>query len=43
MLAFFVEVAAFEAEGAGYVGHVEVVALDFGEEDFFFEGFGALG
>ena len=43
LLAFFVEVAAFEAEGAGDVGHVEIVALDFGEENFFFEGFGAFG
>jgi hypothetical protein len=31
LLAFFVEVAALEAEGAGDVGHVEVVATDFGE------------
>jgi len=43
LLAFFVEVAAFEAEGAGDVGHVEIVAFDFGEENFFFEGFGAFG
>ena len=42
MLAFFVEVAAFEAEGAGDVGHVEIVAADFGEEGFALEDFGAL-
>ena len=42
MLALFVEVGAFEAQGAGYVGHMEVVAADFGEEDFAFEGFRAL-
>ena len=42
LLAFFVEVAAFEAEGAGDIGHVEVVAAEFGEQDFFFEGFSAL-
>ena len=42
LLAFFVEVAAFEAEGTGDVGHVKVVAADFSEEHFAFEGFGAL-
>ena len=42
LLALLVEVAAFEAEGAGDVGHVEIVAANFGEEDFAFEGFGAL-
>jgi hypothetical protein len=30
LLALFVEVAAFEAEGAGDVGHMEIVAADFG-------------
>ena len=43
LLAFLVEVAALEAEGAGDVGHVEIVAADFREKDFFLEGFGALG
>jgi hypothetical protein len=42
LLALFVEVAALEAQGAGDVGHVEIVATDFGEEHFAFEGFGAL-
>ncbi len=42
MLALFVEVGAFKAQGAGYIGHMEVVAADFGEEDFAFEGFRAL-
>ena len=42
LLALFVEVAAFEAEGAGDVGHVEIVAADFGEEGFTLEGFGAF-
>jgi len=43
LLALFIEVTAFEAEGAGDVGHVKIVALDFGEQNFFFEGFGAFG
>ena len=34
--------AALKAEGAGDVGHVEIVAADFGEEDFALEGFSAL-
>ena len=42
LLALLVEVAALEAEGAGNVGHVEIVAANFGEEDFAFEGFGAF-
>src|SRR5208283_638023 len=42
LLALFVEVAAFEAEGAGDVGHVEIVAADFGEKGFALEGFGAF-
>lgn len=42
LLALFVEVAAFEAEGAGYVGHMEIVAADFGEKGFALEGFGAF-
>ena len=42
LLALFVEVAAFEAEGAGDIGHVEIVAADFGEEGFALEGFGAF-
>ena len=42
LLALFVEVAAFEAEDAGDVGHVEIVAADFGEEHFPFERFGAF-
>ena len=43
LLAFFVEVAALESQRAGDVGHVKVVALDFREQHFLFEGFGALG
>ena len=42
LLTLLVEVAAFEAKGAGHVGHVEIVAADFGEEGFAFEGFGAF-
>jgi hypothetical protein len=42
LLALFVEVGALETEGAGDVGHMEIVASDFVEEDFAFEGFGAL-
>ena len=34
--------AALEAESARDVGHVEIVASDFGEKYFPFEGFGAL-
>lgn len=43
LLAFLVEMAALEAEGAGGVGHVMVVALELGEKDFALEGFDALG
>ncbi len=42
LLAFFVEVAAFEAQGAGRVGHVVMVAAQLGEEHFALEGFEAL-
>jgi len=42
LLALFVEVAALETEYAGHVGHVEIVATDFRQEHFLFEGFGAL-
>ena len=42
MLALFVEVAALEAEGAGDVGHMKIVAANFREKDFAFKGFGAL-
>jgi hypothetical protein len=43
LLALLVKVAALEAEGLGNVRHVEVVAANFGEEDFLFEGLGAFG
>jgi len=42
LLALFVEVAAFEAKDSSYVGHVEIVAADFGKQHFPFKGFGAL-
>ena len=42
LLAFFVEMAAFEAEGFRGVGHVVVVQLQFFEQGFAFEGFDAL-
>ena len=42
LLALFVEMTALEAEGAGDVGHMEIVAADFGEKDFALESFGAL-
>ena len=42
LLALLVKMAALEAESASDIGHVEVVAADFGEEDFAFERFGAL-
>jgi hypothetical protein len=37
LLAFLVEMAAFEAQGARDVGHVEIVTADLSEQDFFFE------
>src|SRR5262249_4632733 len=43
LLAFFIEVAAFEAESFRNVRHVEVMPANVGEEDFFFEGFGTFG
>src|SRR5208337_331945 len=42
LLAFLVEVAALEAEGAGDVGHMEIVAAYFGEKRVALEGFGAF-
>ena len=42
LLALFVKMAALKAEGAGDVGHVKIVAADFGEQDFALEGFSAL-
>ena len=42
LLALFVEVAAFQAQGAGGVGHVVMVAAQFGEQHFALERFHAL-
>jgi hypothetical protein len=42
LLAFFVEVAAFEAEGFGGVGHVVVILFQDGEERFALESFDPL-
>ena len=42
LLALFVQVAALEAQSTRNVGHMEIVAVDFGEENFTLEGFGAL-
>src|SRR5215472_1201088 len=42
LLALLVQMAAFEAEGAGDIGHMEIVAANFGEKDFAFEGGRAL-
>ena len=42
LLAFFVEVAAFEAEGFGGVGHVVVILFQHGEERFAFKSFYSL-
>jgi len=42
LLALFVEVRTLEPEGAGDVGHMEIVAAYLIEEDFAFERFGAL-
>src|SRR5215472_17248569 len=33
LLALLVQMAAFEAEGAGDIGHMEIVAANFGKED----------
>src|ERR1700757_833448 len=41
LLALLVEVGAFEAEGASDVGHMEIVAANFGEEDFPLKDLGA--
>ena len=38
LLAFFVKVAAFEAEGAGGAGHVSLVAVELGEHYLAFVG-----
>jgi len=43
LLAFLVEMAAFEAQCARHVGHVKIVAANLSEQDFFLEGFGARG
>src|ERR1051326_4372899 len=43
LLAFFVEMAAFEAQSASDVGHMKIVTANLGEQDFFFERFGACG
>ncbi len=43
MLALLVEVAALEAQGAGCVGHVVMMAAEFGKQYFPFEGLHALG
>ena len=43
MVGFFVEVAAFQAEGFGGVGDVGLVALEFGEDGFAFERLNAVG
>jgi hypothetical protein len=41
LLAFLIEMAAFEPEGAGNIGHVQSVPTNFGQQDFSLEGFGA--
>src|SRR5579863_6098331 len=43
LLALFVEVAAFEAHGTRYVGHMKILAANFGEQHFPFELLRALG
>ena len=43
LLAFFIEVAALEAQRLRGVGHVMLVALEFGKERFALEGFDSLG
>jgi hypothetical protein len=42
LLALFVEMAAFQTKRPGYVGHVEIVALNFSEEHFPLESFRAF-
>jgi hypothetical protein len=43
LVGFLVKVAAFQAEGLGGVGDVGLVALEFGENGFAFEGLNAVG
>jgi hypothetical protein len=43
LLAFLVEVGAFEAEGTSGVGDVVILAAKLGEDGFAFEGFDAFG
>src|SRR6516164_10515378 len=42
LLALLVQVAAFQAERAGDVRHVKIVAPDFGKQDLALEGLSAL-
>src|SRR5437899_10496570 len=42
LLALLIEMTALQAEGARDIGHVEIVAANFTEQDFTFEGFRAL-
>jgi hypothetical protein len=42
LLAFLVEVAALQAQGAGGVGHVVMMAAQFGKQHFPFKRFYAL-
>jgi hypothetical protein len=41
LLAFFVKMAAFEAQSASNIGHVKVVAANLREQNLFLEGFSA--
>ena len=43
LLAFLVEMAAFQAERPRHVGHVEIMSADFRKQHFPFKRFGALG
>jgi hypothetical protein len=42
LLALLVKVTALESEGTSNICHVEIVAANFGEENFTFESFGSL-
>ena len=43
LLRFLVEVAALQAERLGCVGHVEMIAFQFRQDDFALKALGALG
>ncbi len=43
LLALLIEVAAFETHRPGHIGHVKILTVNFRQQYFPFETFGALG